>query len=868
MRRLLILFRRGIAEKQLDKELGFHLEQQLKSYIASGMTPEEARRKARLDFGGLEQIKEDCRDVRPARWIDDIGRDLRFSAQMMRRSPGFTLLAVLTLGAALAVAAVMFSIVDGVLLKPLPFDNPDLLVRLTPRGRFSSSEFVDSVKASQSIDTIVAVTDRSGILAGRSYPERINATEVTPGFFTLFGAKLVLGRGLDETAAASSAGSEVVLNEALWKRRYGGDKSLIGQSVTIDGRPYTVVGVLGAVYCSTPFEEMFSNSDCWLPRPLDPEALDLFSVFWVGHMAKGTTLKQAQAEMDVIVRRANKALAGPIPPSIKIASLQEMMVENVRRPIWILFLAVISVLLIAAANIAAVLLSRAALRRKEMAIRSASGASRWRIIRQLLTEGVLLCMLAGAFGLLLAALSKDAITSAAPPLFLPPVNEIELDLRTFGFTLLSALLIGLLCAIIPSLRATEGHMAEALSEGALVPGGRNRGRLGKGLVSAQIALALMLLVVAGLAIRTYARSVWGGLGYDPSNVLMVNPRPPAYKAEYRGPNSRAAYARFYESVLERFRRIPGVEHIAMGPFRGNVIGRFEIDGRRQSISVAAPTQDYFQLLRIPLISGRLLQSSDSADAPPVAVINQTTAQKFWPGADPVGRRISTVPRGKAGIRRQIQIVGVVGDMRKSGDEITSAVVYVPKAQAENQPVSEEMLVRSKLNLENLMTELRTALQECDKDASFGEIITVKQYVAHLYSARTFSLFLITLFGGLAFVLATIGIYGTIAYSVSRRTHEIGIRMAVGAQRIHVLKLILKQGLAMLLIGEIVGLAGTLILSRLLSRGLLAFFLGIDEFDVFAVLVVSLSWAVVSVVACCIPALRATRIDPLQALRYE
>ena len=860
-------------ERQLDKELRFHLEQQIRDYMAAGLPAGEARRKANLDFGGLDQTKEDCRDVRPIHWIEDIGRDLRFAAALLRRNPGFTALAVLTLGVALGASAIIFSILNAVLLKPLPYEDPDRLVRVSRIGRFTPSEFVACVRQSTALDALVAVRSDSRTLArGKDFPERVDVMEVTRGFFDLFGTRIRLGRGFSRVGDDTQnpgASAEIILSHRLWQRLYGEDEHLIGQSVRLDDKLFTIVGIAADVmYCAGPAEEQSDKADCWIPCAMDPDRFDDGDSLWIGRIRKGISLSQAQAEMNLITARDPRPTwpGGP-PTGIRLASLNETVLGWVRQPLLILCAAALCLLTTAGANITSLLLSRAAVRNKEMAIRAAHGASRFRLVRQLLTEAVLLCALGGVAGLLIGSLCKNVILANIPS-YLPRADEITFDLRTYGFALLLAILMGFLCGVLPAMRASRCHMAEVVTEGAAPPLSRKRGWLGKCLVSVQIALALVLLITTGLMIRGYVGKVWGRFGFDPDNVLYLSPRPPAYRPEYRGKNWQANSARFYDSVLDQIRRVPGVDGAAFGPFRAGRSGQVIPDGQVKPVYLrtAAPSPDYFRVFGIPVVAGRSLRATDSAEAPLVAVVSQSAAAKLWPGSNPIGKRMIRVQRGKTASPQPIQIVGVVGDYRLYGERPPDPVFYIPRSQNKD-PEAVELLVRTRGDPVKVVSDLKKALQAVDTGAALGDAVSVEQWLSDALSHQRFNLFLILVLGGLAFALAAIGIYGTIAYAAARRTHEIGIRIAIGAQRRHVLWLMLKQGVGLLAIGEAVGLAMTFAANRYMASQF-AFFLGITNQDAATYVVVALVLALAAFLASYLPARKTTLIDPLQAIKYE
>jgi putative ABC transport system permease protein len=870
MRWIPLFFRRQISDRQLDAELRFHLEQQISEHVASGVPPEEARRKTHLDFGGLEQIKEDCRDVRPGRWIHDFGRDVLYGASMLRRSPGFTTLAVLTLGVALGISAIMFSIINCVLLRPLPYKDSGRLVRLFARGGrldhndLTPAEFVDWARQNHALEAVAAAQSRSSaVLGGPEYPEQVQVMEVSAGFFDLLGVPAYQGRVFRDEDQDFRDGKVAVLSYGLWQRLFGGDAGLIGRSITLDGKPIFVAGIASSGFHFLEYQGD-SGADIWIPRAFRRDQAASREVVVIARLRKDTPLRQAQAEMDGITGRREASMPRGSAAGIQLVSLHETVAGDARRYLLVLFGAVTLVLMTAGANIANILLARAGGRRTEMAVRTSLGASRGRLVRQMLTESVLLCLLGGLVGIVLAALCERAIIAAAPPI-LPRVQEIALDVRAFGFALLVAILTGLFCGFIPAMLASKRGMTEAFKDGHLPPLARSRGWLGKGLVSAQIALALILLVAAGLMIQGYMRLLGAPFGFDATNVLMLDQHEPSFKVRYRSwADEQESQTRFKESVLEQIQKVPGVECAAIGPLHGSTYHKF-MGERQANCALSESTPDYFRVMRIRPLSGRMLQASDTAAAPRVAVVNQSAAEKLWPGSNPIGKELMWLGGSKDGIGKEIQVVGLVGNIRIFNFEEgpPQPMIYVPISQ-NLASWDSRILVRATGDPLGLVPRLRKAIQWIDKDAPLGKIEIMEQYLDSFYTVSRFNLLLISIFGGLAFGLATIGIYGIIAYSVSQRTHEIGIRMALGAQRGDVLRLFIKQGLWMVLVGEFVGLAGAVMIIKLIEH----LVYGITAAEPGTYIVVSITWAIVAILASYLPARRATLIDPLLALKCE
>jgi putative ABC transport system permease protein len=865
-------------QEDLDAEIESHLRMAMRDRMERGENPEEAACSARREFGNVGLVKEVTRDMWGWTALERLCQDLRYGWRMLRRTPGFTALAIIMLGVALGASSIMFSVIHGVLLLPLPYKDPDRLVRLYStdasgkNGTVTQKDFVKWLRLNHSFEFLAAAQpSTSDTLTDRDFPEQITVMEVTPGFFDLLGVRAQLGRlfqALDfkvvdrPNSYRRYDGDVVVLSNDVWQRRYGGDANLIGQSVMINENPFTVIGIM-------PPEFHFAEDagglpvDCWAPRVYGANAQPWGFLTVIGRLRKGISLGQAQAEMNVVAQSADSTSARrTIRSGSRLIALHESVVGKVRLQLLVLFGAVAFVLITACANVANLLLARSARRRREMAVRSAVGASRTRLFRQLLTESVLLCLLSGFVGLVFAIATKNTIIALAPA-DLPRVSAISFNATAFGFAFLIAVLTGVLCGFIPALRASRSDLTEALKEGAPVELVQSRAWFGNGLVTVQVALALMLLIASSLMIRTYARLHAVPLGFNSGNVMVLNAMPPFFKfAVYRGQTSPERYS---EALVEQVQKVPGVDCAAIGvvPIRGTSAGfYFYVDGEQRSVPSVSTTPDYFRVIGCRLLAGRLFDKTDRADTPLVVVVNQSAAQKLWPGSSPIGRRIELRENPKK--PAWIQVIGLVSDVRMSGLERPSIpFLYTPMSQSQGI-YSGRMLVRTTANPSDLVPLLRKALQSVDRDAALGKIETLEQILDSQYAGRRFNLLLISIFGALAFVLATIGIYGTIAYAVSRRTHEIGIRMALGAQKGDVLRLVIRQGLWMLMIGEAAGIAGALALNKLMSSMVFE----ISTTDLATYVGISLTWAAVAILATYLPSRRATLVDPLQALRCD
>lgn len=863
-------------QEGFDAEIESHPQVPMRDRMERGENLDEAARSAHREFGNIGLVKEVTRGVRSWTATERLCQDLSYGWRMLRRSPGFTALAVIMLGVALGASSIMFSVIDGVLLLPLPYKEPDRLVRLYSTDASGKSQivtekdFVRWQRQNHSFESLVAAQARpSDTLTDKDFPEQIAVMEVTPDFFNLLGVDPQYGRIFQpqEIKAAKKSdssnlydGAVVVLSHDLWQRRYGGDANLIGQSVMINGEPLTVIGIIPPGFHFAE-DAGYLPVDCWAPRLYGDNARPYGSLTVIGRLRKGVSLGQAQAEMNVVAQSTDETPGRQrTRGGIQLVTLHESIVGKVRPQMLVLFGAVTFVLAIACANVTNLLLARSARRQREMALRAAVGASRLRLFRQLLTESLLLCLLGGFVGIVIAVAAKNAIIGLAPA-NLPRVGAISFNATAFGFAFLIAVLTGVLSGFVPALRASQSDLTEALKEGATVTLIRSRGWFGDGLVTLQVALALMLLISSGLMIRTYARLNAVPLGFDAGNVMVLNAMPPLFKSsDYR---SQASRIRYSEALVEQVQKVPGVMCAAVGvvPIRGVGTGlMFYVNGERRSLPSVSTTPDYFRVIGCRLLVGHLFDKNDRADTPLVAVVNQSAAQKLWPGSNPIGKRIEL--RDEPDKPEWMQVIGLVNDVRMSGLEGPSVpFLYTPMSQGQGT-YSGRMLVRIATNPMSLVPLLRKALKSVDRDAALGKIESLEQILDSQYAGRRFNLLLISIFGALAFVLATIGIYGAIAYAVSQRTHEIGIRMALGAQNGDVLRLVIQQGLWMLVIGEAAGIAGALALNKLMSSMVFK----VSTTDLATYVGVSLTWAVVAILATYLPSRRAALVDPLQALR--
>ncbi len=805
-------------------------------------------------------------------------QDLRYGARMLWKKPVFTLIAVITLALGIGANTAIFSVVNSILLRPLAYYEPERLVQINhdyPQinlkasvSAFGYRHYRDNAK---SFDNLTALTMANFNLTGGGEPERLNGLQVTASFFPLLGAQVAQGRAFLPEEEEAGRNRVAVLSEAFWQRRFGGDPNILSRTITLNGENYNVVGIMPRGFQFG--RELGVQVDLWVPltftpAQLTPNNLTNEFLFVLGRLKNGVAFQQAQSEMDTIadnLRRQYQPGATRQNWGLTIQSFNEMIVGDVRTPLWILLGAVTLVLLIACANVANLLLARAAERHKEIAIRAALGAGRWRVLRQLLTESVLLGLVGGLLGLGLATLGVRLLTKLEQ-LKIPRVHEIGLDWRVLGFTLGLSVLTGVLFGLMPAWQATRADLHETLKEGGRTGASLTRGWLRSAFVVLETALALMLLIGAGLLMRSFWRLQQVNPGFAPQNLLTLSV---ALPDRYREPHQRAS---FYQQALEEIRRLPGVQSagaVSVLPLSGtNSSGSFRIEGREVPSNQSPPhgdrwsaTAGYFETMKIPLVRGRFFSERDAADAPGVTIIDETMARKYWPNEDPLGKRISF--EGPPDNRRWREIVGIIGHVKHKDLEGESRVqYYIPHLQRSQGSMF--LAVRTSGTPTEQAPAVRNVIKNLDKDLPVFRVMAVEQLVADSMTLRRFTLTLLGIFAVIALVLATVGLYGVLSYSVTQRSHEIGVRMALGARAADVLKLIVKQGMLLTGVGVLIGLVGAFALTRLMANLLF----GVKASDPLTYVVIALLLATVALLACWLPARRATKVDPMIALRYE
>jgi putative ABC transport system permease protein len=814
----------------------------------------------------------DALRLQPRRLEDDMFQDLRFGLRMLLKNPGFTLIAVLTLALGIGANTAIFSVVNALMLRPLPYQDPERLVWVEEVSKKTNTSqpawgahFLDWQEHSQTLDGIAVIDGGTQTLTGAGEPERVASGKISASFLPLLGVQpLPPGRNFSATEDAPGGEGVALLSHGLWQRRYGGDQDIAGKTITLNDANYTVIGVLPADF------RFFNHFDVWLPLALDAQ-VELAGPnrsfnSTVARLKPGVSLAQAQAELDTLQQRyeMTRPEGSPrIESRTQLVPLQEHLLGDTRRPLLVLLGAVALVLLIACANVANLLLARAVTRQKELAIRAALGAGRLRLARQMLTECLLLAVAGGAAGLLLAYWLTSLLGSLnSTDTFgqMGRLTAITIDRRVLGFSLLITLVTGLLCGLLPALRLSHPDLNVSLKEGGSGGGFHRRGWRNALMVS-EVALALVLLIGAGLLIRSFVNLLDVDPGYRAENLLTARlALPPRYR-------DNAQRVQFYEQVLHRLAAMPGVVSVGATshlPLTGyNMGSTLRVESRppqpgeqEPSAPVARVNPDYFHTMGISLRAGRLLNDSDTPEAPGVALLSEMLARRLFPDEDPLGKRLAV-----GGL--DTTVIGVVGDIRYTGlDGEIEQAVYLSYRQLPRAGMA--LVLRGTVEPSSLAPALRQAVHEVDPALPVYEVMTMDERLSNSVAARRFNLLLLGGFAALALLLAGVGVYGVISYVVTQRTQEVGIRMALGAQSKDVLRLFIRQGMALVLFGVGLGLLGAFALTRVMTSLLF----GVSANDPLTFAGVALLLSLIALLACYLPARRAVRIDPLVALRHE
>jgi putative ABC transport system permease protein len=802
-------------------------------------------------------------------------QDLRYGARALLKKPGFTLVAIITLGLGIGANTALFSVVNAVLLDPFPYRDGGRIFQVRQRLpkigvpeqlRASGPEVVD-LAAGQSFERVAAFEPVSRNLTGGPEPERVAAAKVSGDFFALLGVEPVMGRAITAADVGPQGGRVIVLSHGLWQRRFGGSPDALGQKVYLDDEPYTVVGVM-------PPRFWFDAGEAWFPFPMDfsrtPRSARAFLA--LVRLKPGVTHAQADAELGALARRQEQAFAGGNPEyagrGVYLQPLAEVYFGQVRTALLVLVGAVGLILLIACANIANLLLARAAARSREVAVRAALGASRARLVRQMVTESLLLALCGGSAGLLVALWGVGGLTALLPADTLPAGVEVGVDRAVLLFALAASLVTALLFGLWPALAASKPDLGGALKEGGQKGAAAGHARAQSLLVVAEVALSLVLLVMAGLMIRSFARLSNVDPGFDPANLLSMrlNLSPEKYK-------QGGQKAAFFGQLIERVAALPGVKAAAVASHMPFVYtedwtvtvegGALAVEARTQNVDTRTVSPGYFRALGIPLVAGAFFTPQDDLNAVGVAVINRAMARRFWPDEEAVGKRFKV---GRADSDATwLTVKGVVADSAQGAlDAAVKPEAYFPLAQAAGMYRRMNLAVRSEGDPHALVAAIRREVQALDPNQPVYQIQTMEELIGESVAARRFALRLLQAFAALALVLAAVGIYGVMSYVVAGRTREMGLRLALGAAPRDVLGLVVGQGMRLVLIGTGLGLVAAFGLTRLMTRLLF----GVSATDPLTFALVALVLAAVALFACYVPARRAARVDPMVALRCE
>ena len=873
--RLQTLFRRRRGAQRLDAELQFHLDQQISENVAAGMSPADARRAARLTFGNPAALRETTRDTWGWVWLETLLQDLRYALRTLRKSPGFAAIAVLTLTLGIGANTAMFSVVNTSLLRPLPFPHSSQLVDVW--GHSSIFDFpnlglslpdIDDIRAQNTAFSSIAPYHFCGMtLTGRGAPRQLRCGQVSSEFFPLLGITPLYGRVFTRAETRPGQDREAILSFPLWKSDFGADPRAVGQTLTLDGEPYTIVGVM------PPQQHLdFATDDqFWTPfAPDDKEraARADHGTWAIARLKPGSTIPQAQAELDAIAAR----LARTYPDADKnwsfhVVSLESDVVGDSRAPLLILLGAVGFVLLIACANVGNLFLSRGWTRRRELAVRAALGATRGRIVRQLLVEGMIVAVIGGVCGLLVAAWGVHGLRTLLPP-DTPRIKDLSIDQTVLWFTLGASILAGVLFALAPAALLSRQDLNAVVKEGGAQSGAGSQHKfLRHSLVVAEVALALLLVIGATLALRSFANLLAVNMGFRSDHLLTMTLDFPAGK--FAKPDQSVPYVR---QILALVRGVPGVQSASASLYAPLSGVKGETTVHTDAMLPGAPaamsqgnqaTPGYFQTLGIPLVVGRDFTGRDTAESANVYIVNQAFAGKFFAGANPVGRRIWTNVDAKHNPKWG-RIIGEIANTRDEGaNQVPGPELFAPYDQIGSSG-GIALVVHTQADPLATLSGVEERIWSIDQAQPVQDPATMDQLLVQSNAAPRFQTFLLSVFGGLGLLLAVVGIYGVISYSVAQRTHEIGIRMALGADAGRVMRLVLRQALNLSLLGVAIGIVASFALTRLMSSLLF----GVTPTDPLTFASVTIVLVAVALAACYIPARRAMRVDPMVALRHE
>ena len=884
MRRLRALLGKRKLEDELDVELRSHLEREVEQNIKAGISPEEAQLAALRSFGGFEQAKEECRDARGVRYIEEFGQDVRYGVRVLVSKPAFSLILIATLALGIGANAAIFSVINGVLLKSLPFPQPDRIVivsetsKETPLMSVAYPNYLDWKNSNSVFETMAAWLPIGGVLTGNGEPERIIGRSVSADLFPTLGVQPSAGRFFNAEEDRPGAPRVIVLGYNLWQRSFGGRSEIIGQPLRFNGESWTAIGVLPARFDF--YGENNVNNDFFIPLGQltdQPFMRDRSShtVTVIARMKPNVTVEQTNAEMRTIAERLSAEFpASNQGNSVAVRSLMDDYVGDIKPALLMLSVAVTIVLLISCANVANLLLARAAHRRKEIALRTALGAGRARIIRQLLTESLLLAAAGGLLGLVLGIVGVQLLIKLDPE-GLPRIENITLDWTTVVFTAFVSLLTGIIFGLIPALQTTKTNFNLAIKEGGARTSGNASGWFRNSLIIAEVSLALVLLIGAGLLVKSFWQLMKVDPGFEAQNVLTLRLRLP--DAKYKdGPKARA----FLEEVMGRVKLLPEAQHVAVSsgfPF-GRVSEKgYVLEGQPEPRSpgewsvgdLQTVSSDYHRVLGVGLLAGRFFNDQDTEKSMSVVIVDEDFVRRHFPqssAAAVVGKRLR-FGGNREGLR---EIVGVVRHVRQG--ELTAAGhpgLYQPWSQIKSQSATDylramDLIVKTSTPPLSLVSRIRTEVQAIDRDQPLGNVQALETMVSDSIAPRRFSLTLLGVFAAVALLLGSGGLYGVLSYIVTQRSRELGIRMALGARSFDVLALIIRFGLRLTVIGVALGMVAAFMVAGWLESLLFR----VSAKDPLIFTLVPLGLLMVALVSCFIPARRATKVDPLIALRVE
>ena len=873
-----------VIEREVDDEIRFHVETRIDVLVASGMTRQAAEQQARREFGDVSEAHAEISAIdrgrasreRRADWWDALGQDVRFATRALLGRPSFLIVAATTLALGIGANAAIFSVVDAALLKPLPYAHPDRLVSVWPSGAMMPGVFVEVRNGQRTLDPIAGYSGGMAVsVTGAAEPARLVQSEVTSRFFDVLGVRPEIGRTFLDGEDQPGRDRLIVLGHALWQQRFGGERTVIGRSVTVDGITRTVVGVMPAG-----FRFPSPTIDFWVPVSLDASPAKV-GTYWgtshlnvIGRLRPGVTIAQAQQDVATLVDRARASFPWRMPDAwgtnVTVIPLDRHVVGDVGPLLLVLFGSVGVVLLIACVNVANLLLGRAASREREIAIRASLGAGRGRIVRQLLTESVLLGLVGGVLGVLVAVGGVRGLLALVPA-GMPRITEVAVDGRVLAFAMVTALVTGVGFGLAPALRASRPTLQAVLGATRNAGGTLARRRLSEILVVGQIALGVVLVVGAGLLIKSFWRLHQVDLGFRPEQVVAADIPIPAFASD-----STTRSRLFFDAVLERARAIPGVRSVSVAsvlPFggAGSMQSSFAADieanpvapgGSSPMLVRTIVSDDYFRTMGIPLLRGRAFTTADRDSAPAVAIVDELTAKRLWPNADALGQRFRPV-----WVKPWVTVVGIVGTVKR--DSLNSAgevSVYLPTGNIAGFwfPTQMTLVVRAAADVGTLTQQIRSAVASVDASVPVKSVRPLDVLVSDSAARARFTMLLLAMFAAVALTLGAVGIYGVVAYAVARPTREIGVRMALGARSSDVLGMVLREGGLLTAFGVTLGIAGAFATSRVLAR----FLFGVTATDPAVFVAVPAMLALVALGACAIPARRAARVDPVTALRSE